>query len=234
MNSGFSSFSQFGEDLLIWKYFNESKSGFFVEVGANDPKNLSQTAFLEQNGWHGILVEPLSSCYARLRAARPKSKVLQVACGSPEQRGKALLHMMDTGSKLTSLQSAGLPVAEHEEVQVMTLDDILNEAGNPKIDFLSIDVEGFELQVLQGFSLERHRPKLMLVEDNYANRLRVHRYIQSRGYRMVKRTGCNNWYIPENDPFTMTPFGERLKLFRKMYLGTAFRRIKDVLTGQKN
>ncbi len=234
MKLGPSSYSQFGEDLLVWKYFSEKKSGFFIEVGANDPTNLSQTALLEQNGWHGILVEPLSGCSARLRAARPQSKVLQVACGSPKQRGKALLHVNDTGSKLTTIQTDGLPVTGHEEVQVVTLDDILSGEGNPQIDFLSIDVEGFELQVLQGFSLERHQPKLMLVEDNYANRLRVHRYIRSHGYRLVKRTGCNNWYIPEDEPFHMTTLWERLKLFRKMYPGTAFRKIKDTLMGQRN
>ncbi len=45
------SYSQFGEDQLVWKYFTNKSDGFFVEVGANDPENLSQTLLLEQNGW---------------------------------------------------------------------------------------------------------------------------------------------------------------------------------------
>ncbi len=126
-----------------------------------------------------------------------------------------------------------MPVAGHEEVQVLTLDEILSQAGNPRIDFLSIDVEGFEMQVLQGFSLEQHRPKLMLVEDNYANRLPVHHHIKSRGYRLVKRTGCNNWYIPRDQPFDQTTW-EKLKLLRKMYLGTAFRRVKELIIQPKS
>jgi len=227
------SFSQFGEDSLILKFFAGKIDGFFVEVGANDPENLSQTFLLEQNGWRGILVEPLSSKSERLRSCRPNSQVFQVACGSPNQRGKALLHINDTGSKLTDLPSNGISLGGHEEVRVMTLDEILKQAGNPKIDFLSIDVEGFELQVLQGFSLEQHQPSLMLVEDNIANRLTVHHHIQRRGYCLVKRTGCNNWYVPQNAPFTMTSTWEKIKLFRKMYLGTAFRKLKSILTDGK-
>jgi len=113
----------------------------------------------------------------------------------------------------------------------MTLDDVLKQAGNPKVDFLSIDVEGFELQVLLGCSLEKHLPSLMLVEDNIANRLIVHHHIKRRGYRLVKRTGCNNWYVPQGQPFPFsTPF-ERIKLFRKMYLGTLFRKVRMLMTG---
>jgi len=225
------SFSQFGEDALILKFFAGKTDGFFVEVGANDPENLSQTLFLERAGWRGILVEPLSDKSERLRSCRPRSQVFQVACGSPDQCGKALLHINDTGSKLTTFQSNGLSLAGHEEVQVMTLDDVLKQAGNPKVDFLSIDVEGFELQVLLGCSLEKHLPSLMLVEDNIANRLIVHHHIKRRGYRLVKRTGCNNWYVPQGQPFPFsTPF-ERIKLFRKMYLGTLFRKVRMLMTG---
>jgi len=227
-----SSFSQFGEDRLVWKYFGEKKSGFFIEVGANDPENLSQTLLLEQNGWRGILVEPQSACCERLRRLRPQARVFQVACGAPEQRGKALLHLNAEGSKLGSPDPARPAAAGYEEVQVMTLDDILEQAGNPRIDFLSIDVEGIELQVLRGFDLKKHRPQLMLIEDNFPNRLKVHRYLKQQGWRLVKRTGCNNWYVAQDQPFTMTTPWESLKLFRKMYLGTAFRKLKGALTGR--
>ena len=103
------SFSQFGEDLLVWKYFANRRDGFFVEVGANDPENLSQTLLLEHNGWRGILIEPQSICCERLRQIRPQAHTIQAACGAPEQRGKALLQLNHQGSKLGTPSLGGLP-----------------------------------------------------------------------------------------------------------------------------
>jgi hypothetical protein len=106
---------------------------------------------------------------------------------------------------------------------VLTLDALLEAEGNPRIDFVSIDVEGAELEVLQGFSLERHRPTLVLVEDGVRN-LDKHRAMTARGYKLVKRTVLNNWYVARETRFTLTTLGERLELFRKMYLATPIRR----------
>jgi hypothetical protein len=119
-----------------------------------------------------------------------------------------------------------------EEVEVRTLDDVLADAGSPEIDFMSLDVEGFELQVLRGFDLARHRPAMLLVEDHLENLL-VHRHLARHGYRVVKRTGENNWYVPKRLPFHMTTRLERFKLFRKMFLGLPFRKIRFSLQRRK-
>jgi FkbM family methyltransferase len=163
------SFSQFGEDSLILKFFKGKADGFFVKVGANDLENLSQTFLLEHHGRQGILVEPLPNCCERLRSCRPRSQVFQVACGSPKQCGKAWLQVNDTGSKLVGSRPDTSPVTGYEEVRVMTLDEILKPAGNLKVDFLSIDVAGLKLEVLRGFDLEKHQPRLLLNEDNLPN-----------------------------------------------------------------
>ncbi len=225
------SYSQFGEDILVWKYFGNKTDGFFIEVGANDPENLSQTRLLESNGWQGILVEPQSVCCEQLRRVRPRAHVFQVACGAPEQRGKALFQLSQQSSKLTTPGTGGQSESQ-VEVRVMTLDDILEQTPHPRIDFLSIDVEGFELNVLRGFNLEKHQPRLMLIEDNLPDRLKVHYHVTNRGYRLVKRTGCNNWYVPRGEPFACSTAWERAKLFRKMYFGTAFRKLRMFLTGR--
>lgn len=227
------SFSQFGEDLLVWKHFAYKRDGFFVEVGANDPENLSQTLLLERHGWQGVLVEPQSTCCERLRSARPRSQVFQVACGSPGQCGMAMLQLSDAGSRLAGARASELPLGGLEQVRVMTLNQILEQTGNPRLDFVSIDVEGFELDVLRGFDLEQHKPSLLLVEDNLPNRLKVHHYLKRHGYRLVKRTGCNNWYVPRCQPFAYSSTWEQIKIYRKMYLGTAFRRLKACLLPKK-
>ncbi len=223
------SFSQYGEDCLVWKFFGQSGNGFFVEVGAHDGEINSQSLFLERKGWHGILVEPQSACCAMIRVRRPTAMVFQAACGAPGQRGKAALFLNHQGSGLFSRSRPAQN--ECEEVQVMTLDEILEEGSVSQIDFLSIDVEGLELDVLRGFNIQKYRPRLLIIEDNLPNRLKVHWHLKRNGYQLVKRTGCNNWYIPEGHPFPFATAWERAKLYRKMYLGTLFRKARSMMVG---
>jgi|ERR1051326_1338230 FkbM family methyltransferase len=213
------------EKELVWQFFGRKRDGFFIEVGANDPSGGSQTWLLEQNGWRGILVEPLAEFHAKLTSARPRSKVYQAACSAPEKRGTATLHVASHDGFSTlepQRDSHGVEFTRTETVPVMTLDDILEKEGNPRVDFVSIDVEGGELDVLRGFSLERRRPALVLIEDGVRN-LDKHRAMTGRGYKLVKRTVLNNWYVPRGTTFTMATLGERIELFRKMYLATPIR-----------
>ncbi|HXR48088.1 MAG TPA: FkbM family methyltransferase [Candidatus Limnocylindrales bacterium] len=227
------SYSQSGEDLLLWEYFGAKTNGFFVEAGANHPTKLSQTWLFELHGWEGILVEPIAKNCELLRQHRPRSQVFQCALGAPEQRGRAQLSVAAGDDALSGLQANdGVVVDRMEEVEVRTLDEILVEAGNPKLDFVSIDVEGMELQVLRGFDLMRHRPAMLLIEDHLEDLL-VHRHLVRHGYRVVKRTGENNWYVPKRLPFHMTTRTERLRLFRKMFLGLPFRKIRMSLRRHK-
>jgi FkbM family methyltransferase len=188
----------------------------------------------EQRGWKGILVEPIAKNCELLRQQRPGSRVFQCALGAPEQRGRAQLNVAAGNDGLSGLNlNDGVVLDRMEEVEVRTLDEILAEAGNPKLDFVSIDVEGLELQVLRGFDLARHRPAVVLVED-HLQKLGVHRHLVRHGFRVVKRTGVNNWYVPKRQPFHMTTWTERLKLFRKMFLGLPFRKIRMSLRRRKH
>ncbi len=213
------------EKQLVWQFFGSKQEGFFVEVGANDPCGGSQTWLLEQNGWRGILIEPQSAFFQRLVKERKHSKIYQAACSTPEKRGTAELHIASFNGFSTLKKqedSHGISFKGTETVQVMALDDILEKEENPRVDFVSLDVEGGELDVLQGFSLERHRPALVLIEDGVRT-LDKHRHMTRRGYKLVKRTVLNNWYIPQGTPFHLASLAERLELFRKIYLATPLR-----------
>lgn len=214
------SFSQFGEDVLVWKFFNNKTDGFFIEVGANAPVKFSQTWLLEKNGWRGILVEPLPAKCEALRAARKNSRIFQVAVGAPEQRGETQFHVT-TDDMFSSLHTreTGPAKIETVPVQVMTLDELLADAGNPTIDFLSIDVEGMELDVLRGFDIARHRPKLVLLEDHMKSQ-QLYRAMKKRGYKLVKRTGVNNWFVPNGASFRLTSTSEKLWLWKRLWIHT--------------
>ena|SRR5438132_814473 len=219
---------QASEGELIWEFFARKPEGFFVEVGANDPHNSSQTWFLEQRGWRGVLVEPLFRFYEPLKAARPRSLVFQVACGAPGHPATADLFVGENAehsSLLPNSVDARTRYVHKETVRVLTLDEVLAECGHPRVDFVSIDVEGLQLDVLKGLDVTRHRPALLLVEDHLLN-WQTHFHLQRRGYRLVKRTQLNNWYVPKGTSFTMTSAVESLKLWRKVWPGTPLRMLK--------
>ncbi|HEU4359490.1 MAG TPA: FkbM family methyltransferase [Xanthobacteraceae bacterium] len=204
-------------------FFAGVRSGFFVEVGANRPRDQSQTWHLEQLGWTGILIEPqpdLAGDLCRVRSA----KVFAVACSSPENAGRRMqLHVAGPLSALDRDRMA--PGAQPEgvvEVPVRTLDDILLEAHAPVgFDFLSIDVEGHELEVLSGFDFARWRPRLVLLEDHVGN-LSKHRFLRAAGYRLVRRFDNNGWYVPADATIQLSS-RERWPIVRKYYLALPFR-----------
>lgn len=112
------------------------------------------------------------------------------------------------------------------EVPIRTLDDILVESHAPQpIDFLSIDVEGHETEVLRGLDISRWRPRPILVEDHVSN-LSTHRFMKSIGYRLVRRIEFNGWYVPADSSISFD-WADRLRIWRKYYLGLPFRMIRD-------
>ena len=214
------------EKLLVRQFFTDT-TGFFVEVGANDPKQGSQSWHLEQIGWQGILVEPQPALAARLREQR-KADVFAVACSTPRNAGRTLsLHVAGPMSALDRDRMApGAIPEEIIEVPVRTLDDILTEAGAPApLQFVSVDVEGHEIEVLSGFDFGRWQPRLILIEDHVFD-LAKHRFLQRAGYRLVRHTDTNGWYVPgETDP--AFGWGDRWEVFRKYILALPWRKIRN-------
>ena len=156
------------EQALVREFFGGETSGYFVEVGANHPTQGSQTWHLEQAGWTGVLVEPQPDLAAFLVTSR-KARVFAVACSSPDNAGQTLpLHIDGPRSALDRDRMApGSQAAYVIVVPTRTLDSILDEAAAPvPIELLSIDVEGHEVEVLQGFDFGRWQPALILIEDH--------------------------------------------------------------------
>lgn len=164
--------------------------GFFVEAGANDGLDQSNTAYFEKfRGWRGVLVEPVPRLAARCRANRPRSLVVEaalvdVAFGSPTIR------MTDCGlmSSVAGSMHSDVERSEHLrigsqiqgiepvdiEVPARTLNSILDEVKPQRFDLLSLDVEGFELQVLRGLDLDRWAPDYVLVEARFREEIDEH------------------------------------------------------------
>jgi FkbM family methyltransferase len=214
------------EQRLVGRFF-DGTPGFFVEVGANHPQKDSQTWHLEQSGWTGILIEPEPQLADQLRKSR-RATVIEVACSSPENVGRRLPFYV--AGALSSLDRHRMaPGSRPEtviEVPVRILDDILASVGAPQpIDFISIDVEGHEIEVLQGFDFARWRPRLVLLEDHVGD-LGKHRFMKTTGYRLVRRTGFNGWYVPADSPARFG-WNDRWEVMRKYYFGLPFRILRN-------
>lgn len=123
-----------------------------------------------------------------------------------------------------------MPEAEVQsviDVEIRALDSIIEAARLTHVDFISIDVEGFEVDVLHGFAIPRWWPKLILIEDHVTG-LRKHRYLAAQEYKLARRTGVNAWYVRRRTRFPLGPWG-RWQLFRKYVLGLGPRKLRSLL-----
>lgn len=170
--------------------------GVFVEAGANDGFRQSNTYYLERfRGWRGVLVEPIPELYDRCVAERPKATVSNCALVSAhEPAGDLRLRYADLGS--TAIDEDEYPFDEvnfgwdrvyEVRVPARTLSEVIDDAGVGHIDFCSLDVEGFEVQVLEGLDLKRHAPTYFLVEFWNQERLAAIRSVLGPRYELIEK-----------------------------------------------
>lgn len=198
--------AQFGEDRLLDQFFAHKTCGFYLEIGAFDGENMSNTYFFERRGWTGILVEADPSLAQQCRERRPRSIVVNCAATARHMPERVDFDVVvnDRGLSSLNLDSRGLQRVEQWtggrdinriRVPARTVDDILKEQGVRQIDFVTIDVEGHEWNVLDGFDLSQWKPSVILIERNRElPDPRIMHYLHRHGYRFVRTTGVNDWF----------------------------------------
>lgn len=180
-------YSQCGQDAYLYQHFFSDKTdGFFVEVGAYDGISLSNSLFFEQLGWRGMLIEPHPMYYPKIVENRPNPNVikLNVAAGDRDEivtflsvscptEHTGMLSGIDKAYDLRhkariqrEVQMYGGRVDE-TIVNVRKTQSIFDEYNVTYIDYLSIDVEGSEKQVLNGINFDKTFIHVLTVEDNY-------------------------------------------------------------------
>ncbi|MGD1056994.1 MAG: FkbM family methyltransferase [Solirubrobacteraceae bacterium] len=214
------SHAQFAEDLILAEIFGERVGGCCVEVGANDGITGSASYLFERRGWQCLLVEPIPALVEEIRTHRT-CKVVNCAASSREGEAKfivaegveAVSGLDLTPERVEWIRRAGGTIREIS-VRTATLDSLLEEAGFTALDFVTIDVEGHELSVLEGFDVGSYRPRVVIVEDNsVAGDAGVARYMTEHGYVHFKRTGVNEWYAHSSDGGLIKP--QEIKRFER-------------------
>jgi len=109
------------------------------------------------------------------------------------------------------------------KVPLVTLDELLKKYDLLDVDFISIDVEGHELEVIDTLPVLTNI-KLLLIEDWGLN-TQLHKTLKCMGYKRVRRTGYNSWYVPKNSTFPLSPFGA-WQLFFKLNIRAPFRNFR--------
>lgn len=217
------SYAQNREDVLLDRLFSRDVKGFYVDVGANDPVQDSITKHFYDLGWHGINVEPAEDPFRRLVESRPRDVNLNV--GVSDAAGTLTLHETPPGTGASTfapeaaarLREEGITVYERT-APVVTLTQIFEAHIEDDIDFLTIDVEGFEGQVLAGGDWKRWRPRVIVVEATQPRtRIPSHEEWESAlldaDYLLAAFDGLNRYYVRDEDSEMLEPLQTPVNVF---------------------
>jgi FkbM family methyltransferase len=202
------SYAQNHEDVLLRRLFADQAEGFYVDVGANDPVHLSVTKHFSRSGWRGLNIEPAPGPYSRLCADRSRDVNLNV--GVAAEAGALTFYECPGNDALSTFSAdqaeeyrqAGLDI-QSRTVPVRTLGEICREHLSGPVDFLSIDVEGFEREVLRGAELAQWRPRVILIEATKPSTdLPTHEQweplVLAAGYVFAYFDGLNRFYVRDD------------------------------------
>ena len=213
------SYSLHSLDTLMLEYINYN-NGFFIEAGANDGLSQSNTALYEFDyGWNGLLIEPNFKKYIDCKKNRTNSIVENYALVSSNYTKKTIRGDFDSPDYANSLMAMVIDNGDYQddlllscknekaknnkivEVPTITIDELLTENKISKIDFFSLDVEGYEISVLNGMDFSNVRPKYFLIET--ANRPEyqniVRQYMKDKNYLFVKQlSGNDDLFLDKN------------------------------------
>lgn len=200
-------YSQEGEDLILLRLFEGKRNGFYIDVGAHHPKRFSNTNLFYKLGWRGINIEPNPESFNLFLKMRPRD--INIQLGVSERTGllkyyffnDPALNTFDASVVESREKLDGVIPIKTQEIPVDRLDTILlkNFPAGLAIDFMTIDVEGFDYAVLQSNDWRRFRPKIILVE---ALRMpieksldgEIHQFMKSKGYELCAKTYNTYFY----------------------------------------
>ncbi|MBD2752565.1 FkbM family methyltransferase [Spirosoma validum] len=195
-------FSQEGEDQILSQYFYGIDKGFFLDIGAYHPIKYSNTYKFYLKGWRGINIDAMPGSMIAFNKIRPED--INVETGVAENESDLPYYIFEqTGINTFSekfaveMEDKGYVVSQKKVTRTRTMKAILGEflPPNQVIDFLSLDVEGFELDVLNSNDWTRYRPRIIVVESLQLKSQNVlDAYLHEVNYKLIAKTVNNVYY----------------------------------------
>jgi FkbM family methyltransferase len=206
------SYAQNREDVLLSRALLGQPKGFYIDIGANDPTTCSITKCFYDMGWNGINIEPVRAVFQRLAAERTRDINLNI--GISNRRQILPFYECVTESTLSTFSAAlaawwSTPPHGHifteRQVPVMTLAEVCEQYVRQPIDFLSIDAELHEREVIEGQDWRRWRTRIIVVEDGISSETgqmshdQWEAYLLQADYRFAFFDGVNRFYVRKED-----------------------------------
>lgn len=195
------SFAQSGEDIIADLELGKKKKGIYIDVGAFHPKLFSNTYLFYKRGWSGVCIEPRPGAREDFLKCRPRDEFVEMGVGEKKDVLEYFEFKDEAANTFSKEQAeknineAGRKMVNKVSVAVMPLRDILASKGmeGVKIDLMSVDVEGMDLEVLRSNDWKKFRPKLVICEDLEFNFMKpqssgVVKYLMELGYDLVAKT----------------------------------------------
>jgi FkbM family methyltransferase len=200
-------YSQYQQDFIVDSYFNKKTNGIFVDIGAHDGITLSNTFFLEKyRNWNGICIEPIPEVFEKLKINR-KCNLINGAISDSEGQFK-FKRCYGYTEMLSGLE--GYRDDEHEKrtideirlfggsfetviVQGYLMSKILEQHNIFEIDYMSLDIEGGEFEILSSIDFEKYKIKIISVENNYIHE-RIRNLMKRKGYELMITTGSDDFF----------------------------------------
>ena len=186
------SYSMDGEDIFIINYFKNKNNGFYIDVGCYHPLHRNNTFLLHKNGWSGINIDIHQFSIDLFNYLRPDD--VNLNCAVSNLNGVTKMFYQKKLSQLSTIDEKQAKIAfqgniKTSEIKCFTLDAILEKLkfNEKKINLLDIDVEGGDLKVLKGFSLEKFKPELICVEihEKEIKHSEIYEYLSNFSYELV-------------------------------------------------
>jgi FkbM family methyltransferase len=202
----FNSYSQHGEDIILDDLLHNKKNGFYIDVGAYDPYRFSNTMRFYKRGWKGINIEPNTVNWKLFEMYREKDVNLNIGIGKKE--GVLTFYTMDPPTLSTfsqdqaiEYQKKGFQIVSKTKVQIIPLRNVIKKySKGRKIDFLSVDVEGFEMEVLKSNDWKTNRPSIICIETANPNTEgseqldTIRSFLEKQGYAFIMNHKDNAFY----------------------------------------
>ena len=197
--------SQIRQDLFVLSKLNFKRNGYFVEFGATDGVELSNTCLLEKEfNWTGILAEPAKTWHSQLRKNRKAH--IETKCVWKKSGEKLLFNQTEAGIFSTiddfssnDLHKGSRVGGKKYQVETISLIDLLDKFQAPKvIDYLSLDTEGSEFEILESFDFSQYQIKVITCEHNYTpQRERIYDLLTKNGFtrQLESLSKYDDWYV---------------------------------------
>jgi FkbM family methyltransferase len=191
------SHSQIFQDLFVYFFSNKKKNGFFLEIGAADGINISNTYLLEKKfNWNGILCEPNPLHKINILKTRRSILNTNIIDGRKSQKKNFYIHDNGFNSSLNKIKKFHKKIS----IKAISLNSLLKKYQCPKvIDYISIDTEGNELNILKNYNFKEYIVKIFSIEHNFNifNRNKIFNIMKKNNYKRILKniSFMDDWYI---------------------------------------